>query len=177
MGMPALSWMGTVVGDPLYRPFKVAQELATKADFGLIDPDADFKAPTSNAEEMRAFATAMHQRRSKPSNVIEAELTKYGRKYRSARIYEGLGLYQFAKGDATAATRSFSTARDLYVNPEDAVRVTLHEARALAKIGRKPQALALLQAALKKHTTLPSAESLRMLEREIEGTTTPAPAK
>ena len=178
MAMPGLSWMGTVVGDPLYRPFKVAQELAMKADFGLIDPEVDFKSALSIVEEMRAFATIMHQRRSKPSNVIEADLIKYGRKYRSGRIYEGLGLYQFANGDATAATRTFGTARELYVNPEDVVRVTLHEARALAKVGRKPQALALLRAALAKHAALPSTESLRTLEREMEGAPaeTPTPS-
>ncbi len=175
MAMPALSWMGTVVGDPLYRPFKVAQELGLRADFGDINPEVDFKAPLSLAEEMRAFVTVMHQRRSKPANVIEAELIKYGRKYRSGRIYEGLGLFQFANGNAVDAARTFGTARDLYVNPEDVQRVTMHEARALAKGGNKPRALALLRAAMAKNPTSPALESLRAVERELEPPAAPEP--
>lgn len=182
MAMPALSWMGIVVGDPLYRPFKVAQELGLRADFGDINPEVDFKAPLSLAEEMRAFATVMHQRRSKPANVIEAELIKYGRKYRSGRIYEGLGLFQFANGNSTDAARTFGTARDLYANPEDILRVTMHEARALAKGGNKPKALALLRAAMAKNPASPALESLRAVERELEPATagpeaTPTPTK
>lgn len=178
MAMPALSWMGTVVGDPLYRPFKVAQELGLKADLGLIEPDVDFKAARPGAAEMRAFVSVMHQRRSKPGNVIEADLIRFGRKYRSGRIFEGLGLFQFANGNANDAARTFSTARDLYVNPEDQMRVTLHEARALAKSGHKPQALALLATALAKNATSPAAESLRALQQEIEpAAMRPTPAK
>ena len=178
MAMPALSWMGTVVGDPLYRPFKVAQELALKADLGLIDPDVDFKSSRPAAEEMMAFASVMHQRRGKPANVIEADLIRLGRKYRSGRIYEGLGLFQFATGDANAAVKSFGTAREMYVNPEDAMRVTLHEARALAQSGRKPQALALLAAALTKYGASSATESLRTLQRELDpSAVTPPTAK
>lgn len=180
MALPGLSWMGTVMGDPLYRPFKVAQELAMTADLGMIDPEVDFKSVLPGAGEMRAFATIMHQRRSKPPNVTEAELIKYGRKYRSGRIYEGLGLFQFANGDAHTAARTFATARELYPNPEDALRVTLHEARALAKSGRGPQAIALLAATVTKHAASPAAESLRALQREIDPaptTGTPTPAK
>jgi uncharacterized protein (TIGR03790 family) len=168
MAMPALSWMGTVVGDPLYRPFKVAQELGLRADFGDINPEVDFKAPLSNAEEMRAFVTIMHQRRSKPANEIEADLIKYGRKFRSGRIFEGLGLFQFANGNSVDAARTFNAARDLYVNPEDVLRVTMHEARALAKGGNKPKALALLRAAIAKNPTSPALESMRAVERELE---------
>ena len=180
MAMPGLSWMGTVVGDPLYRPFKVAQELGLKADLGLIEADVDFKSAQPGAEEYRAFATVMRQRRSKPANVIESELIKFGRKYRSGRIYEGLGAWQFANGDANAAARTFGTARELYANPEDAVRVTLQEARALAKSGRQPQALALINAALAKHAASPAAECLRTLQQELAPpptTATPTPAK
>jgi uncharacterized protein (TIGR03790 family) len=168
MATPALSWMGTVVGDPLYRPFKVAQELAMRADLGLIDPEVDFKASVSIAEEMRAFVAVMHQRRSKPANVIEAELIKFGRKYRSGRIYEGLGLFQFANGNSGDAARTFGSARELYLNAEDVLRVTLHEARALAKSGHQPQALALLRAAIAKNPTSPALESLRLVEHELE---------
>ncbi len=168
MAMPALSWMGTVVGDPLYRPFKVAQELGLRADFGDINPEIDYKATLSNGEEMRAYATIMHQRRSKPANVVEAELIKYGRKYKSGRIFEGLGLFQFANGNSTDAARTFDTASDLYAQPEDVLRVTMHEARALAKAGNKPKALALLRAASAKYPTSPALESLRATEKEIE---------
>ena len=181
MAMPALSWMGTVVGDPLYRPFKIAQELALRADFGDINPEVDFKATLSNAEEMRAFATIMHQRRSKPANVVEAELVKYGRKYRSGRIFEGLGLFQFANGNSVDAARTFDTARELYAHPDDVLRVTMHEARALAKGGNKPRALALLGAAIAKNLSSPALESLRALENQLESSpvtgATPTPVK
>ncbi len=126
---------------------------------------------------MRAYVTVMHQRRSKPDNVIESELIKYGRKYRSGRIYEGLGLFQYESGKAVDAARSFGTARELYGNTEDVQRVTMHEARALAKGGNKPKALALLRAAMAKNPASPALDSLRAVERELEPEAAPTPAR
>ncbi len=176
MSLPAVSWMNTVVGDPLYRPFKVAQELATRADLNLIKAEEDFTGPTPLEAEMRAFATIAHQRRTKPENVIAAELMKQARRMKSARIYEGLGLLQLSNADYASAQRTFESARDLYASPEDVVRVIVSQIQGLIQADRKPQALALTRAALLKYPAAIAYETLRAYEKLLAPAPPPAAA-
>ncbi len=175
MATPAVSWMGTVVGDPLYRPFKAMQELCTRAELSLVRPETDFASDSPNEAETKAFVATWHLRRSKPVNAIELEVSKLARKFKSGRIYEGLGLAQLAGGDVSTAIRTLETARDSYASPDDVQRVILHLARAQIRAGRKPQALVLARQAITKFPTSPAVECFRALERELEPPPTPAP--
>lgn len=168
MSLPALSWMNTMVGDPLYRPFKVAQELATRADLNMIDPAKDFSSPDAMEAEMRMFATLAHQRRSKPLNVIEAELSKTAKKLKSGRIYEGLGLIQVAAGDVTGGLRTLESARDAYTDVDDVQRVTLSMIHAMRESGRKAQGLALVRSSYTKWPNHPGLDAFRAFERDLD---------
>lgn len=178
MSLPALSWMNTVVGDPLYRPFKVSQELATRADLNMLEPGKDYAGADANESEMRIFTVLAHQRRSK-APLAEIELLKAARRLKSGRIYEGLGLMQIASREFTTGMRTLETARETYTDVEDQQRVTLSMIHALRMDGKKPQALSLTRASIAKWIGTPAVDAFRGFERDLDPpppTPTPAPA-
>lgn len=178
MSMPVLSWMNTLCGDPLYRPFKVAQEMATRADLNMIEPEKDFVAPEAREAELRVFSTLAHQRRSKAPAFVDVELGKAARRLKSGRIYEGLAGLQFLRGDVATALKTYEQARDTYSEVEDVQRVTL--SMILAMRGeRKAQGLALARASIAKWLGTPAIDAFRAAERYLDPpppTPTPAPA-
>ena len=167
MALPGLSWMNTLVGDPLYRPFKVPQDLGLRASMGIAS-EAELTGGPPLTEEMRAFSTLARQRRGKSWNAVESDLVKAARRLKSARIWEGLAGLQWAQNDVTSAVRSWDTAREIYSSLADQQRCALQQARALISANRKPAALALARAMLAKHGASPAAECFRALENEIE---------
>ncbi|MBS0659141.1 MAG: TIGR03790 family protein [Verrucomicrobia bacterium] len=179
MSMPVLSWMNTLVGDPLYRPFKVAQELATRADLNLLEPEKDFVGGDARESELRVFSTLAHQRRSKATNYIDSEMAKAARRFRSGRIYEGLAAWQVQRGDVAAGLKTYELAREAYSEVDDDQRVTLSMIHAMRGPERRAQGLALARASIGKWIGTPVVDAFRAFERYLDPpppTPTPVPA-
>lgn len=172
MASPALSWMTTVVGDPLYRPGRVWQQMAY-----LSDGSPDLPKPESAAGvEYRAFWRGANAWRLRGAAEGTAELEKAGRQLKSGRIFEGLGLLQRATNDRTKAAKSFEQAVKFYTDPGDLARVALQQARMLADAGQKPAAVELLRRTRTRVANDGDAtEALKELEAEFAPPPTTVP--
>ena len=161
---PGLSWMNTVVGDPLYRPALAWQNL---------DSDLDATtSPTGEASlvaEGRAYRQGAQTWHAKGPEAGAAALKKSGERLHSGRVYEGLGLLEAARGDAGRAGEAFERASKYYKEPADKVRVAYEEVRCLAGAGRKKEAAAVLAATREKYAGEPAAAVLD----ELKGLVTP----
>ena len=172
MASPGLSWMTTVVGDPLYRPGKLWGQIA---DDGARD--ADLPPPDGPvAAEGRAYlrgATVWRQRGAKEGAV---ELERAGRALRSGRVFEGLGLLQAAAGDRDRARAAWEQAGRFYAHGPDQARIALHLARLRADAGDKAGAAEGLRRAAARYTLdSPAAAALREMELELFPPPPPAP--
>jgi uncharacterized protein (TIGR03790 family) len=111
---PALSWMTTFVGDPLYRPFQV---LADEPPESQVKP----------AIEYAAYREGAHAWFQKGQAAGERRLEASARELQSGIVWEGLGLLQWSIPDYKAAIESFREAEKCYGKTEDGMRAALHE--------------------------------------------------
>ena len=156
---PGLSWMNTVVGDPLYRPALVWKNL----EFDLDDPTG--KAGGSSPEtDGRAYAQGARIWHAKGPAAGAAALKKSAERLRSGRVYEGLGLLEGAHGDAGRAAEAFERASKYYKEPVDKVRVAYEQVRCLAGAGRKKEAAALRAAPRARFASAAAAAGLGELK-------------
>ena len=168
---PALSWMTTVDGDPLYRPGRVWQDTATDLSSAL-PPKTD-----SIVQDGRTFLHGAQIWWLRGPTAGTSVLERSGRQLRSGRIYEGLGLLRAAAGDGKGALLEWDIAIRLYKNPEDIVRVVLHEARQLVSAGQGPKALDLLRTNRQKYAQSPFAAALDDMITELQPPPPPPPHK
>ena len=155
MGTPGLSWMNTVVGDPLYRPGKVWKDL----QFNL-DPSTIPSGQPALVTECRAYYQGALVWRDKGPAVGAAALEKSGARLRSGLIYEGLGGLAAGTGDLRRAVKAYEQATRLYRDQGDKVRVLVSEVRVLSQAGQKKQADALLADARQRYAATPYAGAL-----------------
>ncbi len=153
---PGLSWMNTVVGDPLYRPGLYWKE----QEFDLDGGAAGDGASLPQAKEGRAYWQGAQLWRAKGAEAGAAALEKSGARLHSGRIFEGLGLLWAAAGDVPHARRAFETAARDYADPSDAVRAVMDEAQCLVKNGKQTEGLELLAAGRRKYAGQPAAAAL-----------------
>jgi hypothetical protein len=135
---PALSWMATFVGDPLYRPFKVVDDPALA---GKERPAIEYAA-------YKAGARAWYE---KGPDVGTKQLEGSARELNSGIVWEGLGLLQWSALSFDAALGSFREAEKAYGNTEDALRTVLHQVEILKSQGKLGGARALAAKALARY--------------------------
>ncbi len=155
LATPGLSWMNTVVGDPLYRPGKVWKEL--QFDLGDGAPPAGESAVVTESKAYYQGTLAWHD---KGTGAGAAALERSGTRLHSGLIYEGLGRLQAASGNAAGAIKACEQAIRLYREPGDKVRVILGEASVMASAGQTGKAEALLADARKRYAGTPAAAAL-----------------
>ena len=155
MGTPGLSWMNTVVGDPLYRPGKVWKDLQFAIDANAIPP-----GQPALVTECRAYYQGALLWRDKGAGPGAAALEKSGAHFRSGLIYEGLGGLAAGAGDSRRAVKAYEQATRLYRDQGDKVRVIVSEIRVLNQAGQKKQADSLLAAARQRYAATPYAGAL-----------------
>ena len=159
---PALSWMNTVVGDPLYRPGLVWQSLETDLD----NAPAPAGEPAIDIEG-RAYWRGAQVWQARGAGAGATALEKSAERLHSGLIYEGLALLLARAGDKGHALTAFAEAVHAYKVPADAIRALLGEARMLAATGKKAEALNLLKAGKAKYAGAPEAAALDELEGEV----------
>jgi uncharacterized protein (TIGR03790 family) len=166
---PALSWMTTMVGDPLYRPCAAYQNL----EFDL-DPAAAATGPDAGVVAAgRAYYKGVQVWHAEGPEAGAKALEKSAARLSSGRIYEGLGLLEAAAHHLPAARKAFEQADHYYTAPFDRVRTILDEAHALADADQKPAAVQILEAARRKY----GAAGAAFGEFEAELGVTPAALK
>ena len=159
---PALSWMNTVVGDPLYRPGLVWKNL--ESDLGNAPPAP--KAPSLDTEG-KAYWKGAQIWRAEGEKAGTTVLETSALRLHSGLIYEGLGLLLARGGDKARARAEFERAAQWYKQPADVIRALLGEARMLAATNRKAEALNLLKAGKEKYAGVPEAASLDEMMHEV----------
>jgi uncharacterized protein (TIGR03790 family) len=154
----ALSWMGVMDGDPLYRPYanwiQIANEPAKPSSWKSYH---DFAARnfTQNTAQYRIAARQAASRA------------------RNCPMLEDLGLMEAADGNFAVATGLFGQARTCYSTRDDILRVIIEEADAWNKLKKPSRGLDLLRTALRIAGDAPAAPLLKQLEQELRGA--PAP--
>lgn len=147
MATPSFSWMNTVLGDPLYRPFAAAPGSGDKA----FSPD------------YKAIRLAM-QLYGKPEQAAEltAHLSRAAEKLKSTTIYEFLALHAQAGGGKSwpKAEQWFQLA-DSVANPEDKLRLAFLKADALRRDGNTKQATKLLHSLIEQNSAAPEAAAAK----------------
>ena len=147
MSLRALSWMTTVVGDPLYRPYKGVlnlEELPAKGEWAEYRKGAQLWLSTDRARG-------------------DAYLREAGKRLKSGAIMEGLGLLQVSVDDTGAALASFAQAREYYGATEDAMRVAVHEIFILRAAKRHLEAMTIAHGMANAVPKSPAGELLKTL--------------
>ena len=119
MSMRALSWMGVVIGDPLYRPYTVWNEFYDPRNRSP-NPWRRFRSITLNAR----------------GNILDAvvPLHEAARETGDGMFLEALGVAQFDARNASASVGSFRDALALTSNPEVRRRLELETSAAMRRI-------------------------------------------
>jgi uncharacterized protein (TIGR03790 family) len=146
--VPALSWMTTFVGDPLYRPFEDIDDL----------PPEDHAKPATEYEAYREGAHAWYEK-GRPAG--EALLQASAKKMHSGIIWEGLGLLEWSIPANDAALADFQQAQKCYGITEDGLRTVLHQVEILKTENKPDQARALAAKALPVYADFHGTQLLR----------------
>jgi uncharacterized protein (TIGR03790 family) len=160
----ALSWMNAYVGDPLYKPFRAMQDFLSE--------------PPREVREWAAYRDGARTWFNSDREKGEQELRAYAARLQSGIVSEGLGLLQARAENLDTSFETFEQARGFYRHPDDAVRVSVHEASLLITAGRKRDALKFVRNQIRRFSKTAASDVLRLLENELAPPPpTPPPAK
>ncbi len=148
MAQRVTSWQTTMIGDPLYRPFRFLHDIDAKRGGGEWD-------------EYRAGAKLWFEKDRASGG---AALRSAAKRLRSGVIWEGLGLLELSADNGhDAALTAFREARKAYTSPEDIVRAAIHEVILLRSMNRAPDAVVLAGKMADTYKKVRAVEVLRML--------------
>ncbi len=154
MSLKVISWMTTVVGDPLYRPFAGAHGGSWQRK-----PDAAAEPWLAIAKELRKGA------RSGLTQTLY--LARLARENPSGLNYEALGMLQAFLGEPREGLKSLEAAGGLYKNPAEAFRTVIERIRILQGLGDKKTALKLIDRTLQRTQPAERAKLLNDIRNEI----------
>jgi len=160
---PALSWMATFIGDPLYRPFKAQQDIAVK--------------PPAEAAEYAAYRDGAVRWASEGRLAGEPVLRTSGLALKSGVIFEALGLLQLGDKDSAAALVSWAQAGEFYKTDADRIRCGLHAIGVMREEKKTAQALALTRKQIQQFPNAEATARLRAIELELAPPPSPSPVK
>ncbi len=144
MAMPATSWQGVVLGDPLYQPFKHL------AGTGIRNKED---------REFRALRAATLQWPDSPAKR-RAQIDQAATRINSGVLAEAVGLELLAQGLSAEAVVRFRQAKQFHIRTEDKLRQDFHLIAMDRAAGRKELAIRGLRDAQARYGAIPEAESL-----------------
>lgn len=145
MAMPAASWQGVVLGDPLYRPFLHFDGTGEK-----LGGDIEYRALRAAAIEWR------DNPRERLSQIGEAS-----ERMKSGVLAEALGLEMAELKDTAGAQRWYREAKANYPKMEDKLRQDIHLIALDRAANKKDVAILGLKDTQLRYNTLPEAEALK----------------
>ena len=154
MAVRVLSWMSTMVGDPLYRPYALWLQ---------INPSSETAADGSAWKTYHEFAIKNINR---PAPEFRKAALESADSSHNCPMLEDIALMQQHDGDLAAASDHLEQARRCYGNRDDVLRVTIEEADALAKQKNPERALELLRTARTSAPDAPAAPLLKKMEED-----------
>ena len=163
MSLKALSWMNTVVADPLYRPFAASQIATWRAESA-----PENKPWIALGEQLRKGA-----RMGLAQSLYLAQLA---RDSQSGLDYEALGMLQSFQNEPREALASLESAGSFYKNPADSFRTVVERLRILQGLGDKRDALKLIDRQLQRAQPPDRAKLLTDIRNEISPPPTPPPS-
>jgi uncharacterized protein (TIGR03790 family) len=163
ISLPALSWMNIAVGDPLYRPFEA-----------LLDFSDRHYKKDANAE-FKAYRLATKRWGDEDPQVLHSKLLDAAEKLGSPLILEAMGLEALRAERNDEAASLFKLAASGYANPEDQLRIGLHQVQLLRNTGNVDGATQILGQLATTHASLPEVEAVNALLTELKPPPPPMP--
>jgi len=160
MAMPAASWQGVVLGDPLYQPFKHLDGGGT-----MEEEDRSFRALRAAAMRWPSETSERHH-----------QLEKAGERTRNGIFPEAVGLEMLQQGMTTEATVEFRMARALYVKTGDKLRQDFHVIAIDRTVKSKDRAIQDLHDAQTRYGPIPETEGLKAWLDILDPPPPPPPA-
>ncbi len=160
MAIPAASWMGVAIGDPLYRPFRPQSSLP-----GDPKIDSDYKAHK---------VAYLRWGRTDPKQ-FRMNLVKGGVSLKSANLFEALGLSFLQDNNTIDANTAFEKAAAIYTTPTDILRQRILQAEIIRKTNPLAAA-AYLRGIRPTFATIPEVKALDALILTMDPPPPPPPA-
>jgi len=154
MSLKVLSWMTTVVGDPLYRPFAALQGGAWR-----LEPDAAAEPWIALHDELR--------KGSRAGLTQTLYLARLAREKPTGLNYEALGMLQSYLGNPRDALKSLESAGAAYRHPAESFRTVVERVRILQGLADKKAALKLIDRTLQRTQPADRAKLLNDIRNEI----------
>ncbi len=153
MSMKGLSWMNTVLGDPLYRPCPASIESSN------TKPSApawweDYRRTVLKYPQSAASARKAVEKLAKPNG--------------NGWMLEALGNWAIDDGDIDRGLADLAAARKLHRDPDNAARVLYHEVRTLQRTRTKEIAVKFLRREMPPYENSPAAPALLAVELELD---------
>lgn len=145
MAMPAASWQGVVLGDPLYQPFRHLAGSGT-----VLERDKDFRA-------LRAATLRWPDNPAERRKQLDLAADRAG----SALLAEAVGLDLQEQSLSAEAILYFRKAKSFYLADADKLRQDFHVIAIDRSANRKDLAIRGLRDAEMRYRSLPEAESLQ----------------
>lgn len=160
MATPVLSWMSTVLGDPLYRPFRRARsdERLTGRVTGA-DEDTGYRAIEAAFRES-GDAVSLKRRllKAAESSAVSGD----------GVVTEALGLFLLARGDAEEAEACFRRAGELFQAVADRSLMELHRIDISRRAGRRDEAEGQLRELATSIAGTPEARAVEALLLQLD---------
>ena len=157
MATPSLSWMTTVLGDPLYRPFGAPEEVSGPTGYRALRDLAGELPPDAGEAELTEALAAYYDLAGEPG------------------LLEALGLLLQRRDDEEGAAGRFEEAAQLASTAEDQVRLVLHGIDVERRAGRTDDALFRLRKLAEMAREIPAGRAARTLLLELEPPLPPFP--
>lgn len=151
---PGLSWMNTVLGDPLYRPFAnprvMMSEDPADLDYALYH-DLAVRYLTQDGKKFRR------------------ELLRIAEEKNSPRLLELAALVSAVEGNHGQASDFLQHAAALFEKPEDKLRCALYDAELARRSGDAKASLALVKRIVEEGMfgSIPAVNAAQALQREM----------
>lgn len=145
MAMPACSWQGVVLGDPLYQPFRHLH------GSGVVE---------AGDKPYRALRAAMVQWPGKETQRVK-QLEQAATRTKQGVFHEAIGLEFVAKKRPAEAMAAFRTAKLMYPDENEKLRQSMHIVAADRAAGQNDLALRELNDAFLMFAKLPEAAAVK----------------
>ena len=163
MSIPTLSWMGVVVGDPLYRPYEA---------WNRFERDSYSKDGNVDLKVLRLATKRWAQDDPKQFHL---ELAKAAKELNSGRILEAMALAASNRGDFEDASVWFQQALDNFQSAQDQFRVQLHRVELARRLGRNDEAVVILKELAGLEGSNPSALAAKEVLTQLRPPLPPLP--
>jgi uncharacterized protein (TIGR03790 family) len=161
MSQQALSWMGIVVGDPLYRPYAGWAQIEGARDAGR------------GGQLWKAYHEFAVKNSSRPPAEYRALARQLAARTRNGPMLEDLGLMEMADNRFGVASSYLQQARACYNKRDDILRAALEQSDAFIKDKKPRRAIELIRSVVRVVPDAPASALFRKMEQEAMGTPTP----